>query len=126
VFFDFTFDVEVEMTVAGDWADCYRFPDLTAQAEALFRFVEQTIDRDLPEELAFLRGYDRTKRLMQEIVDLPARKLDLFIRLCRQNGGSLSAAKRQAQFAMLRDDEIARLEEAVRRGFAPAVEDEER
>ena len=118
-FVDFTFDGEGEMTVAGDWADCYRFPDLTAQAEALFRFVEQTIDRDLPEELAFLRGYDRTKRLIQDIVDLPARKLDLFIRLCRQNGGSLSAAKRQAQFAMLRDDEIARLEEAVRRGFGP-------
>ena len=124
-FVDFTFDGEGEMTVTGDWADCYRFPDLTTQAEALFRFVEQTIDRDLPEELAFLRGYDRTKRLMQDVVDLPARKLDLFIRLCRQNGGSLSAAKRQAQFAMLRDDEIARLEEAVRRGFGPEEGDAE-
>jgi hypothetical protein len=118
-FVAYTFAGDGEMTVTGDWSDCYRFPDLTRQAEALFRFVKQTIDRDLPEELAFLRGYDRTKRLMQDIVDLPARQLDLFIRLCRQNGGSLSAAKRQSHFAMLRDDEIARLEEAVRRGFVP-------
>lgn len=117
---DFTFDADGEMTVAGDWADCYRFPDLTPQAEALFRFVEQTIDHDLPEELAYLRGYDRTKRLMQDVVDLPARQLDLFIRLCRQNGGSLSAAKRASHFAMLRDDEIGGLEEAVRRGFGVA------
>jgi hypothetical protein len=118
-FVTYAFDAEGEMTVAGDWSDCYRFPDLTVQTEALFRFVEQTIDRDLPEELAFLRGYDRTKRLMQDVVDLPARQLDLFIRLCRQNGGSLSAAKRRSQFAMLRDDEITRLEEAVRQGFEP-------
>ncbi len=81
--------------------------------------MEQTVDCDLPEELAFLHGYDRTKRLMQDVVDLPARKLDLFIRLCRQNGGCLSAAKRQAQFAMVSDDEITRLEEAVRQGFGP-------
>ena len=87
--------------------------------EALFRFVEQTVDCDLSEELAFLRGYDRKKRLMQDVVDLPARKLDLFIRLCRQNGGSLSAVKRQPQFAMLSDGEITRLEEAVRQGFGP-------
>lgn len=117
---EYVFDMHGQMTVRGDWSDWYRFPDLTLQAEALFRFVEHAIERDLPEELAFLRGYDRTKRLMQHVVDLPSRKLDLFIQVCRQNGGRLSAAKRKSQFAMLRDDEINRLEEAVREGFAPA------
>jgi hypothetical protein len=116
---DYSLDAEGQMTVRSDRSEWYRFPDLTRQAEALFRFVEQTIERDLPEELAFLKGYDRTKRLMQEVVDLPARKLDLFIRLCQQNGGTLSAAKRQSQFPLLRDDEITRLEDAVRKGFAP-------
>jgi hypothetical protein len=116
---DYSLDAEGQMTVRSDRSEWYRFPDLTRQAEALFRFVEQTIERDLPEELAFLKGYDRTKRLMQEVVDLPARKLDLFIRLCQQNGGTLSAAKRQSHFPLLRDDEIARLEDAVQKGFAP-------
>jgi hypothetical protein len=123
---DYVFDADGRMTARGNAAHWYRFPDLTNQAEALFRFVQQTIERDLPEELAFLRGYDRTKRLMQEIVDLPSRKLDLFIQLCRQNGGRLSAAKRAGHFAMLDDDEIGRLEEAARLGFAPAAADLER
>ncbi len=123
---DYALDAEGQMTVRNDRSEWYRFPDLTRQAEALFRFVEQTIERDLPEELAFLRGYDRTKRLMQEVVDLPSRKLDLFIRLCRQNGGTLSAAKRQSQYPLLSDDEIERLEEAVRQGFASPSADENR
>jgi hypothetical protein len=59
------------------------------------------------------------------VVDLPTRKRDLFIRLCRQNGGSVSAAKRLSQFAMLRDDEIERLEDAVRQGFRPPDSDAE-
>lgn len=115
---DYSFDADGRMTVRADRSEWYRFPDLTRQAEALFRFVERAIDQDLPEEIEFLRRYDRTKRLMQDVVDLPARKLDLFIRCCRQNGGTVSAAKRGGHFAELRDEEIARLEEAVRRGFA--------
>lgn len=114
---DFRLDEDGQMTVRGDWAPWYRFPDLTLQAEALFGFVQQAIERDLPEELAFLRGYDRTKRLMQDVVDLPDDKLDLFIRLCMQNGGTLCATKRQAQFSMLRDAEVASLEVAVCQGF---------
>ena len=120
---DYSLDADGTMTVRSDRAEWYRFPDLTRQAEALFRFVEQTIERDLPDELAFLKGYDRTKRLMQEVVDLPSRKLDLFIRFCQQNGGVLSAAKRKSHFAELVDDEVARLEEAVRRGFAGDADD---
>ena len=114
---DYRLDAEGQMTVLGDWSVWYHFPDLTLQAEALFRFVEQTIERDLPEELAFLRGYDRAKSLIQDVVDLPDRKLDLFIRLCKQNGDRLSQAKRDAHFAMLTDEELARLERAVRDGF---------
>ena len=116
---NYSLDEEGQMTVKGDWSAWYRYPDLTAQTEALFRFVEQAIERDLPEELDYLRGYDRTKKLMQGVVDLPDRKLDLFIRLCHQNGGALSPAKRQGQFAMLSDDEVTRLEDAVREGFRP-------
>jgi hypothetical protein len=114
---EYRLDEDGQMTVKGDWSAWYQYPDLTAQTEALFRFVEQTIERDLPEELDYLRGYDRTKRLMQGVVDLPDRKLDLFIRLSHQNGGKLSAAKREGLFAMLTDEEVARLEDAVREGF---------
>lgn len=98
-------------------APLYRYPDMTAQVEALFAFIEQTVETELPAELSFLVNYDRTKRAMQEVVDLPDRHLDLFIRLCLQNHGRLSQAKRESTFRALRDDEIERLEQCVMDGY---------
>jgi hypothetical protein len=54
---------------------------------------------------------------MQKVVDLPDRDLDLFIRLCLQNNGSLSQAKRDSTFMALRDDEVERLERCVADGY---------
>ena len=49
----------------------------------------------------------------QEIVDMPDRQIDLFIRFCLQNNGRLSARKRASHFDFLSDEEIASLEQAV-------------
>jgi hypothetical protein len=85
------------MTVADNTARWYRYGDMTSQAEALFRFIKQTIDTELVEELAFLANYDETRRAIQEIVDLPDRQIDLYIRFCLQNNGRLSARKQANQ-----------------------------
>jgi len=50
---------------------------------------------------------------MQEIVDMPDRQIDLFIRFCLQNNGRISARKRASHFGFLSDEEIASLEQAV-------------
>lgn len=92
----------------------YSYVDMTPQAEALFRFIEETIDTELVEELAFLANYDETKRAIQEIVDMPDRQIDLFIRFCMQNNGRLSSCKRASRFDTLSEDEIARMEQAIR------------
>jgi hypothetical protein len=110
---EYTLDEEGRMTVQGDTADWYRFIDLTAQAEALFRFIELTIDTDLEEELAFLAGYDQTKQAISEIVDMPDRKIDLFVRSCMQNDGKLSARRRASHFGSLTDEEVTRMESAL-------------
>ncbi len=115
---DYTLDDGGRMTVNNDTTTFYRYIDMTTQAEALFSFVETTIDTELVEELTFLANYDRTKAAIQNIVDMPDRKIDLFIRLCLQNNGRLSRQKRDSQFATLKDDEVAGMEEAVRRGYA--------
>ena len=86
---------------------------MTPQAEALFRFIDQTIHTELAHELAFLANYDQTKRAIQEIVDMPDRKIDLFIRFCLQNNGRLSARKRVSHFDFLSDEEIARMEQPI-------------
>ena len=90
---------------------------MTPQAEVLFRFVEQTIDTELVEELAFLANYDQTKKAIQEIVDMPDRKLDLFIQACLQNNGQLSARKRASHFDFLSDEEVMRMEDAIRSAY---------
>ena len=113
---DYSQDDEGRLTVHNDTARWYRYIDLTAQAEALFRFIESTIDTELPQELAFIASYDETKRAIQDIVDMPDRKIDTFVQCCLRNNGRLSARKREL-FSMLTDDEIARLEEAVRTGY---------
>jgi hypothetical protein len=50
-------------------------------------------------------------------VDLPDRRLDLFIRFCLQNSGQLSRKKRQSHFAELTDTEVEDLTAAVRAGY---------
>lgn len=117
---DYSLDEEGRMTVGNDTAVWYRYIDMTPQAEALFRFVERTIDTELADELAFLANYDRTKRAIREIADIPDREIDLFIRFCLQNDGSLSGRKRSDHFAFLSDAEVTRMEQAVRAGYSPA------
>jgi len=121
---EYSLDEEGRMTVHNDTARWYRYIDMTPQAEALFRFIEQTIDTELVEELTFLANYDRTKAAIQEIVDMPDRKIDLFIRACLQNNGRLSARKRAGQFDFLTDDEVARMEQAVQAAYGSSASDD--
>ncbi len=52
-------------------------------------------------------------KAIQEIVDMPDRKIDLFIRFCLQNNGRPSAHKRANHFDFLSDEEIVHMEQAV-------------
>lgn len=79
---EYSLDGQGRMTVQNDTADWYRYIDMTPQAEALFRFIGQTIDTELVEELAFLASYDQTRKAIQEIVDMPDRKIGMFIQSC--------------------------------------------
>ena len=95
--------------------------DMTPQAEALFRFIAQTIDTELTNELAFLANYDKTKKAIQEIVDMPDRRIDLFIRFCLHNNGRLSSRKRRSYFDFLSDGEIAHMEQAVLSAYGSKI-----
>ena len=114
---EYSLDEEGRMTIQNDTAIWYRYIDMTPQAEALFGFTEKTIDTELVDELSFLASYDRTKAAIQDIVDMPDRQIDLFIRLCIQNNGRLSVRKRASHFDLLTDDEVAQMERAVRTAY---------
>ena len=90
---------------------------MTAQAEALSDFVTRTVEEELVEELNFLANYDNTKKAIQDIIDMPDRLIDLFIQLCLQNNGNLSASKKTAHFDFLTDEELKAMEQAVKKGY---------
>ena len=92
--------------------DLYRYFDATPQAEYLYDQVARTTEEDLREQLEFLEVFTAAFSSAQAIVDMPDQQLSLFVRLCMQNGGRLSGAKRD-RFAKLTDDEIARMEAGV-------------
>jgi hypothetical protein len=96
--------------ILNDTADFYRYFDATRHAEFLYHCVDTTIERDLPEEVAYLEAYDRFLEGMREIVDMPQRTLDLLHRFLHQNGGRLSQRARAREFNALTDDEAARVE----------------
>ena len=111
------------MTVHNDTAIWYRFIDMTAQAEALFAFIEKTINTELVDELNFLASYGRTKAAIQTIADMPDRQIDLFIRFCLQNHGRLSANKRSSHFDFLAEDEVVKMEQAVQDAYGQKAVD---
>lgn len=115
---DYKLDDMGQMTVANDTSCWYQYMDLTAQSEALYGFVTKTIDEELIEELSFLANYDHTKKAIQEIIDMPDRLIDLFIQLCVQNNGTLSARKRSAHFDFLTQDELTAMEQAIKDGYS--------
>lgn len=121
---EYSLDEDGRMTVHNDTVKWYRYIDMTPQAEALFRFIEQTIDTELSSELLFLASYDKTKKAIQEIVDLPDRQIDLFIRASLQNNCRLSVRKRASHFDSLSDDEISRMEKAVQLYYEQKLPDQ--
>ena len=62
----------------------------------------------------------KTRMVNTKIVDMPDRRVALFVRLCMQNGGRLSATKRRL-FAELNDVEVAVMQASVGEALADPV-----
>ena len=117
---DYQLDELGSMTVEGESAPWYSSMDMTAQAEALSEFVRRTIEEELVQELDFLANYDATKKAIQDIIDMPDRLIDLFIQLCLQGNGKLSARKRASHFGFLTDEELDAMERSVKDSYLQA------
>lgn len=111
-----TSDHNVE--VLNDTADYYRYFDATVHAEFLYECVKQTVEHDLPDEVAYLEAYDRFSRSVLEIVDMPNSTVDLLHRFLKQNGGELSKRARAKEFAPLTDEEVQAIEASHAKAFA--------
>ena len=114
---DYELDNDGRMEVKNETAFYYKYIDITAIAERLFGLIQDTIQNELVSELDFILDYDKAKLALRDIVDMPDRLIDLFIRLCIENNGRLSRNKRKAKFEQLTDKEVARMEACVRNAF---------
>ena len=110
-----TSDGNVE--VLNQTADYYRYFDATRHAEFLYECVQQTVERDLPDEVAYLEAYDAFSNQVLHIVDMPNRLVDLLHRFLSQNNGTLSKRARTNEFKLLTDDEAHSIEKAYANAF---------
>lgn len=110
---NYTLDDMGKLTVHNDVSCWYRYIDMTCQAESLYDFINITVETELTQELEFIVSYDKIKKSIQNIVDMPDRLIDLFIRLSLQNNKTLSGSKRASHFAFLTDKEVQLMEKAV-------------
>ncbi len=120
---DYELDSDGRMEVKNETAAHYRYMDMTVITRRLFGFIQDTIENELVSELDFILDYDRAKIAIRDIVDMPDRFIDLFIRLCIENNGRLSKNKRKAKFKQLTDKEVAQMEECVRNAFSRTLAD---
>lgn len=91
----------------------YRYLDMTFICEQMFEILEKTIHEEFIQELNFIQRYDKIKKTIQGVIDMPDSLINLFVRLCLQNKGKLSITKRKAYFSKLTDKEIGQLEAVV-------------
>jgi len=116
---DYSLDHEGFMTVSGETIDYYRYFDATGIVANMFAFIRDTIDTEYLKELDFLKRFSEAKNAVEQIVDgLPQREARLFVENCKINGYKLSKTKRDKYFSELTDEEIQRMEEAVKAAFA--------
>ena len=118
---EYTLDEDGYMSVSNETAHWYKYIDMTIQTETLYDFVQGTIETELTDELKFILNYVRAKETIQNIIDMPDRKIDLLIRFILQNHGKLSKSKKDKYFDFLSDDEISKIEKAV---WQPTERDE--
>jgi hypothetical protein len=102
------------MTVTQDSRSYYQYIDFTPMVVYLFSCIEEAINKDMEREIKFLANYDKTKKAIQEIVDMPDNLIDLLIRCVIQNNGNLSPNKRNRFFSLLTDEEIDLLSSEIR------------
>ena len=82
--------------------------------------MQQTIEHDLPGEAAILKRHDEFRWELILMIDMLERLYDLLFQFLPRNAGTLSHRGQEKEFAVLTDDEVARIETINREVFVDA------
>ena len=96
--------------VLNETIDLYRYFDATRQAEFLYECVQQTVEKTLPEEVAYLERHDRMKSYIDAHFDMSDKLAETLIAFLRQGKGKLSNRARTKELSNLTGKETAMLE----------------
>ena len=114
-----------EIVTRLDSVDFYRYIDYTPHVEQLCQWFEQSVQKDLIEEVDVLQRMDEARNAMRMVVDLPDRKMQLFLAICVENGRKknpdgfkIGKKKREIHLQELTDEEVEGLEDAIAQAFA--------
>ncbi|MDX8409417.1 MAG: Fic family protein [Mariprofundales bacterium] len=118
---EWTVTADYNIKLLNDTSDLYRYADATAQAEFIYKCMEQFVTRRLPQELEYLTAFDEAKHIIDDAHDMADKDLTLLVNLCVQNGGRLSKKKRKF-FKMVSDEHIAFAEKTIQDAFADYFE----
>jgi len=114
---DYTLHDDGSLSVNNQTADFYRYFDASEVVEYLYEVIKKTIEVDLVQELEFITNYDHAKKKIQDVIDMPDKKIDLLIKLALENHGVLSKSKRNKFFDFLTDIEVRQLEAVIKDCF---------
>lgn len=103
--------VDHNVQVTNNTIDFYRYFDATKQAEFLYDCVQDTLDRVIPEEVAYLQNYDSFKRYLDNNFEMPDKMVSILVRFLEQNNGVLSNRALKKEFSGLNKVEIKDIEE---------------
>ncbi|NCF71783.1 MAG: cell filamentation protein Fic [Chlamydiales bacterium] len=106
---DYDLKEDGELVVKQESKVYYQYFDYTEICEFLYACVEKTIDTEFKNELEFISCYDQMKKDIQDIVDIPDRLIDLYIKFSYQNEGTISPNKQKRYFSMLTEAELEAL-----------------
>jgi len=91
----------------------FRYPDMTYQSAYLAKTIQSTIKEDLSDELLFLERYDELKTSLQNLIDMPDRRLAQIIIFLHQNKGKFPN-RRKADFTEITLEEFSKMENIYR------------
>lgn len=101
-------DNNVAITSTTD--DLYRYFDATTQAEFLYSCIQQAVDVIIPQQIDFLKKYDKMKSYLDDFVPMSDRMVSLLVSFLEQGNGTLSKRAKNSEFKAFTDSEIFEIE----------------
>lgn len=109
--------IDHNVKVLNETVDFYKYFDATLQAEFLYDCVNDTIQRIIPNEVAYLAKYDEFKLFIENEFEMPDKLVALLVLFLEQNNGKLSKRVRGKEFEKLTNTEAEMIEDAYREIF---------